>query len=279
MQVLELSTAYQICEGIIRKHSKTFFKAFSLLPREKKNAVWAIYAFCRKVDDIVDEGLYPEKGLLAFEAEFHAFMNHCFSTDDPLWVALHDVFSNYHMDRSAFLAMIKGQKMDLEGRRYQDVSSLLDYSYHVASSVGLMLLPVLAPERQDQLKQDAIHLGYAMQITNILRDVGEDLEKGRCYLPAELMDKHHYSMSDLHLHRMNSSFIAVWEELAVKAERYYELALSTMHLYPLDSRIPVKGAALLYRAILDQIRISQYEVFKEKQSVSNEEKTKIMAMI
>jgi phytoene synthase len=273
-----IDEAYKQCEEIIRIHSATFYRAFSLLPSDQRRAVYAVYAFCRQVDEIVDEGSEPEKHLLEFEQRFEKFLQGT-PDDDFLWVALRDVFSKYDMDTQAFRDMMTGQKMDLTITSYETVEDVLRYSYHVASSVGLMLLPVLAPGKQNILRQSAIELGYAMQLTNILRDVGEDLHRGRSYLPKELFEKFNYSKKSFSHYEVNDSFIQVWEDLAVRAEGFYESGLSLMHEYPLTSRIPLQASAVLYRAILQKIRKKGYSVFTEKNFLSDEEKEVLLKEI
>lgn len=275
----DLTKAYLHCESIIKDHSKTFYNAFMLLPKEKKQAVWAVYAFCRQVDDIVDEGRDPKEELFGFKQSFAVFLKGQLPSQDPMWLALQDVFRKYEMDVQAFHDMITGQEMDLYKKLYYTEEEVLHYSYHVASTVGLMLLPILAPSNKDALRQDAIALGQAMQITNILRDIGEDLERDRIYIPIEKLEQAGYSTEDLKMHIVNNKFISVWEEMANKAEKLYEQAMSSIDLYPLHSRTPVKGAAYLYRAILGSIRKKGYSVFKMKHYVSNEEKREIISQI
>ncbi|MFC7784744.1 phytoene/squalene synthase family protein [Rossellomorea sp. GCM10028870] len=271
--------AYDHCENIIKLHSKTFYRAFSLLPKDQKKAVWAVYAFCRKVDDIVDEGIWPSDELLRFEKEFESFLRGYYNEEEPMWVALNDVFKHFNMDIGAFRDMMKGQRMDLNGRIYVTMDDVLDYSYHVASTVGLMLLPILAPGKEHQLREDGIYLGYAMQLTNILRDIGEDLERGRLYIPQDLFVKYEYTVTELMDYQNNDAFRSVWEEMARVAEDYYDRAFRTMNLYPVYSRTPVKGAALLYRAILNEVRKNHYNVFSKKHFVSKDVKEKIISTI
>jgi phytoene synthase len=274
----KLQVAYEFCENVIKENSKTFYRAFSFLPSSQKRAVWAIYAFCRRVDDIIDESAHPKREILQFEQEYALFKKGRF-VDDPMWMALTDVFQCFDMDEQAFDDMIKGQKMDLCKNRYDTVEEMVDYSYHVASTVGLMLLPVLAPGKETELREGAIQLGLAMQITNILRDIGEDLMKGRIYLPKEKFIQHHYSMKEFLHYEVNERFISMWEELAKMAEDSYEQAMETVELYPEYSRIPVKGAAFLYRAILDEIRNKGYNVFKQRNFVTDHIKERIMASL
>lgn len=276
---MELNKAYRFCEEIIAANSKSFYKSFSMLPKENRKAVWAIYAFCRTVDDIVDEGEDPARGLSLFKQEFNDFLAGNFDVGNPMWLALSDVFKNYDMDDEAYASMIAGQEMDLLMKRYKTVEDVLDYSYHVASSVGLMLLPVLAPGKTEMLKEGAIALGYAMQITNILRDIDEDLGLGRVYLPAELMIKYNLAEEDLRRKTVTPAFVSVWEEMAKEAEYYYQKAFETINEYPVSSRIPVKGAGLVYREILTTIRKKDYNVFGQKHFVPDQSKQQILACL
>ncbi|WP_096155183.1 MULTISPECIES: phytoene/squalene synthase family protein [Bacillus] len=277
--MMSLAKAYQHCELIIKEHSLTFYSAFMLLPKEKKNAVWAVYAFCRRVDDIVDEGVNPKEDLMNFKEQFDLFLTGFLPSNDPMWLALQDVFDKYEMDEQAFWDMIKGQEMDLYKKMYYSEEEVLFYSYHVASTVGLMLLPILAPENRDKLREGAIALGKAMQITNILRDIGEDLERERIYIPIDLLRSVGYSEELLKHRIVNASFIQAWEALAQIAESYYEQSLETLDLYPLHSRTSVKGAAYLYRAILPSIRKKGYTVFHTKHYVTSEEKQQIISQM
>jgi 15-cis-phytoene synthase len=262
---------------MIQVHSDTFYKAFSYLPQDQKKAVWAIYSFCRIVDDIIDKEVDPEEGIRLFQEEFELFKrNQIGSRFEFMWMALADVFCKFEMEITPFEDMIKGQLMDLQRTKYETLHEVLQYSYHVASTVGIMLLPVLAPKNIDALREGAIHLGLAMQLTNILRDIGEDLCLGRIYIPKEMFLKHHYSYKELHHYEVNDQFIVMWEDIAAIAEHYYEQALLTIDQYPEHSRIPVKGAALMYRAILNQVRKNEYNIFKYRSFVETETKEQIL---
>ncbi len=219
MMNISLDKAYNQCEEIIKENSKTFYKAFSILPSKQRKAVWAVYAFCRQVDDIVDEGSNPEVELQQFEAEFARFKNGELLNESAMWVVLRNVFEQYEMNVQAFDDMISGQRMDLVKKEYDTLDEVKTYSSHVASTVGLMLLPILAPTTHKELEKEAIALGIAMQLTNILRDVGEDLERGRIYLPKALMDSYGYTRTLLENRWVTSEFIEMWEHLAKEAER------------------------------------------------------------
>ncbi|WP_026689379.1 phytoene/squalene synthase family protein [Alteribacter aurantiacus] len=274
--MLSVNEAYEQCHNVIKYHSKTFAKAFGHLPLKKRNAVWAVYAFCRTADDIVDEGDHPTQELAVFKRQLYSFAEGELPEENYLWIALRHTFATFEMDLQPFYDMLEGQYMDLVKKRYETLDDVKHYSYHVASTVGLMLLPILAPEKKERLREGAISLGIAMQITNILRDVGEDLERDRIYLPESLMTKLGYNERMLTEGIVNEEFIEVWETMAKEAEHFYEKGLASLKEYPLDSRIPVKAAALFYREILTSVRNNGYEVFHERAFVSVEEKNKIL---
>ncbi|WP_216830484.1 phytoene/squalene synthase family protein [Alkalihalobacterium elongatum] len=274
----QIEKAYESCRLVIEKHSNSFAKAFNVLPSEKRKAVWAVYAFCRRVDDIVDNGGTLEE-LHAFKTEFKLFLKGSFSVYDDMWIALNDVFQRYSMDTEPFFDMIRGQEMDFEIHDYQSLEQLEQYSYHVASSVGLMLLPILAPNNELHLKNGAISLGLAMQLTNILRDVGEDLERGRVYIPADLMEKHDYTREELIKSTINDNFIHLWEDIAHRAEQLYDLALQTIDDYPMDARFPVKAALYFYRHILHSVRKNKYNCFTMRAYVIDVEKKRLLKQI
>nr|WP_249118921.1 phytoene/squalene synthase family protein [Bacillus altitudinis] len=267
----------KICEETIQTHSKTFYRAFSMLPKKKRQAVWAVYSFCRRADDIVDESPSPKEELTSFQEAFDRFLQGKVDRDDPMWVALEYTFQQFRMDEAPFRDLLRGQEMDLEQHRYETLDELLIYSYHVASTVGLMLLPIIAPRKKEQLKEAAISLGIGMQLTNILRDIGEDkAERNRIYLPKQVMDQFGYTEQELQEGIVNQAFQHVWEYIAFEAEAYYEEFFDHLHEFPLYSRIPVKAAAHFYKAILDKTRENEYRVFTKRSYISTQEKALIL---
>ncbi|MGL4819861.1 MAG: phytoene/squalene synthase family protein [Bacilli bacterium] len=272
-----LQEAYHYCENVIRQHSESFYRAFSLLPTEKRNGVWAVYAFCRTVDDIVDEGAEPETELARFEQQFYAYILERQATNELPWLALQHTFATFGCDPAPFLHMIHGQRMDLTKVRYETVGELYNYSYHVASTVGLMLLPILAGDNAGRLRYGGIALGQAMQITNILRDIGEDYRRGRIYLPVELMQKYGVTEANLAHGEITPGFVRLWEHLAEESEALYDTFFETYKLYPRGARVAVGGAAVFYRDILRTIRGADYTVFHQKHFVSRERKKVLLA--
>ncbi len=268
----ELKKDYAYCEKVIKASSKSFYTAFSKLPKDKAKAVYAIYAFCRQADDTVDanEPLALKKENLAIlEAELKEFEKGK-TPNHPMWRALRDVFNRYAMTTSPFYDQLEGQKRDLDFQEITDLVALKDYSYYVAGSVGLMLLPILATKSgiTESLKESAVSLGVAMQITNILRDVGEDYrENKRVYLPTELLDRHQVDLAQNVEKGPDNNFIALWEELAEESSRgYVEFEDSISH-YDSDCRFPVLVSSKLYSGIMDSVRKNNYDCLSKRNYV------------
>ncbi|MGL5916231.1 MAG: phytoene/squalene synthase family protein [Culicoidibacterales bacterium] len=276
---MEIKQAYLECEQVIKQNSATFYKAFSLLDKAERQAVYAVYAFCRIVDDMVDEGSNVAQELEAFKREFRHFLQGTYNHNQAHWVALADVFSRYQMDTNAFRAMIRGQEMDLTVVRYETLTELETYCYHVATTVGLMLLPILVPEVTPVLQENAHHLGYALQLTNILRDIPEDYQRGRIYVPQKLLRDFHVTEQMLVGPEVAPEFIQLWETLAAIAECEYEHANQQAQLYPKRARIAVYGAAQLYAAILARIREQNHDIFSKKQYVPKVKKQEILNLL
>lgn len=262
MDIRQQKADFKYCEAIIRKHSKSFYYAFSKLPKKKANAVFAIYAFCRIADDCVDENTTEADKLQALEnlkMELDLF-NRGAEPNVPLWRALRTIFDQYTMNIEPFYDQITGQMMDIHFSTPKTMQDLEEYSYYVAGSVGRMLLPIIASRSHRDLSIAVVDLGIAMQLTNILRDVGEDYyEKQRIYLPQEEMLNYQYSRSDLHNGIVNVNFIGLWEEIALRAETLYNSFFEHSNLFDRDSRLTVSLSARVYREILNSVRASHYD--------------------
>lgn len=270
-----IATDYAYCEEIIKKHSKSFYFAFSKLPKDKANAVYAIYAFCRLADDSIDEAESKEE-----QGEALAFLTNELNRfeqgkepDHPVWRALRDVFDRYDMSVEPFFDQLHGQAMDYRFVQPQTLIDLEEYSYYVAGSVGLMLLPVIASENHKDLEEEAIALGVAMQLTNILRDVGEDHQKNnRVYLPKELMDSEEYTDEDLSNQKITKEFVGIWEKIASRAEHLYEKFSDSLKYFDRDSQLQVALSAKVYGGILDAVRENGYDCFTIKNKTSSAKK-------
>lgn len=271
----QLDYDYLYCENIIKKHSNSFYYTFKHLPEEKAKAIFAIYAFCRLADDILDQSHSSEEEkiqqLQQLEDDLRAF-EYYEEKDTPLWRALRDVFNRYPMKMEPFYHQVQGQRMDLHFTSMETIDDVELYSYLVAGSVGLMLLPVLADEVRPELEKAAIQLGTAMQLTNILRDIGEDFEQlQRVYLPVKEMTRFNYSMKELENRMINDSFIMLWEALARRAEEQYDFFEDHISLFAEDSRFHVLMAARVYRSYLSIIRQKNYDCYSQKSKIGRKE--------
>jgi 15-cis-phytoene synthase len=270
---LGLERDYEYCRQIIKDNSKTFYKAFSKLPEDKRKAVYAVYAYCRISDDIIDEESDLEK-LMEYKRELEQFESGD-TPDTPVWRALRDVFNKYDMEIKPFYDMIEGQYKDAHFENIKTDEELYEYCYYVAGTVGIMILPIIAQKNHKKLKDTALDLGRAMQITNILRDVGEDYRKGRIYISAETMEKFEYSEEDLAKGIIDSRFVSVWESYAKTAEQLYKNIKSNYRLFDKDSLAPVILSAEYYKAILNEVRKNDYDCINKRAYVSDLKKLRI----
>lgn len=262
---MKFNQDFVYCKNIIKENSKSFYKAFSKLPKQKANAIFAVYAFCRTADDLID--LNNDKdSLILFKDELYKFSNGEI-VDKPLWRALGEVFRNYDMNIKPFFEMIEGQLMDSNFKNIETQDELINYCYYVAGTVGLMILPILSVKNHKKLEEVAIKLGTAMQITNILRDIGEDLNRNRVYIPKEIMDRFNYSYLNLEANLINNSFINMWEFEANIAENLYKEVYEKINLFDEDSRSSVILASMLYKEILNSVRKEKYDCLTKRNYV------------
>lgn len=277
---LSVQDDFAYCEQIIKRHSKSFYYAFSRLPDEKSQAVYAIYAFCRLADDSVDENHGDSAQLTALDRltrELNLFANNQ-EVNHPLWRALRHVFNMYNMDIQPFYDQLKGQRMDISFVAPQTMKDVEAYSYYVAGSVGRMLLPIIASEAKRDCTDAAVNLGIAMQLTNILRDVGEDYrDKGRVYLPSEELQRVGYSVDQLANSEITNQFIQLWETLAIRSESLYDHFIEYIGEFDSDSQFAVLASAQVYRGILTSVRQNDYDCFAQKNYVTKREMIKILA--
>ncbi len=251
-----LKKDYNNCRQVMKKHSKTFSMAFSRLPSPKREAVWAFYAFNRNLDDIGDKTADRTK-LEAEEQHFNDLLNGKVYPD-PVYRALADVNRTFPIDREAVWAMFRGQYRDLDRQDIQTDDDLMAYCYEVAGSVGHMLLPILATKNQDVLRDSARKIGIAMQLTNILRDIREDFENSRVYLPQDKINAAGIDLENEIENGPSPAYIRLWEHYANLAIDLYNDGLADLPRYDPDSRFILVGAAGLYSAIIGASRRSGY---------------------
>lgn len=280
-----LEQSYELCRQITAKYAKTFYLGALLMPEAKRRAIWAIYAWCRRTDELVDGPQSintTDETLDRWEEQLESVFAGIPQDDQD--VALVDTLQRYPMDIEPFRDMIAGQRMDLYRSRYETFEELNLYCYRVAGTVGLMSTAVIgvdttnytAPWNQDREiyipTEEAIALGIANQLTNILRDVGEDARRGRIYLPLEELALFNYTEADL----FNGVVDDRWRELMrfqiQRARKYFVLAEKGIRALSSDSRWPIWAALMLYQRILNAIERNNYDVFRQRAYVSNSTK-------
>ena len=265
---LEASHAY--CHRQTRQHARSFYFASVALPRDKKRAAYAVYAFCRYADDLVDRAsstVGVDKTLAAISDTFDQ-MTAGHLREPPFAPAFAWAVSRYGLEKQPFLDLLKGVAMDLGPVNIADWPRLRDYCYHVASVVGLMMAQIFEL-RDGAGRERAIELGLAMQLTNILRDVGEDFRLGRIYLPADEMQAHGITSADLAATEVSAALKNLLCEYAARARGYYTRAEAGIPLLADDgSQYTVWLMRHVYAGILEEIERLDYEILRQRASTS-----------
>ncbi|SEJ14434.1 phytoene synthase [Deinococcus reticulitermitis] len=274
------SAAAEHCREITRSHSKTFYLGSRLFPPRQREAVWAVYAACRTGDDIADEGAGPETE--RHLAEWWARVQGAFGGQphsDPVSQALAWAASEYSIPLAAFAELHEGLQMDLRGERYRDMDDLTLYCRRVAGVVGFMIAPISGYQGGDATLGHALRLGQAMQLTNILRDVGEDLARGRVYLPETLLDEYGLSRAVLERGVVTSEYRALMRHLAGLAREWYAEGRTGIPCLQGRARIAVLTAARAYEGILDDLERSDYDNFNRRAFVSGRRKLMLLPQV
>jgi phytoene synthase len=253
----------------IHRHSKTFSLATSFLPRRQRRAIRALYAFCRATDDLVDAGDATVDDVEAWRAQLDLRADRQTSPVLQAWVETRQEFG---VDRRYEQELIDGVALDLSRARYRTWAELEHYCYLVASTVGLMSIPVLGLARGvtfEDAAPFAIRLGEALQLTNILRDVGEDASRGRVYLPESDLSRFGMTPIDLLAGVSDGRFKRLMHYEIARARALYHQALPGIALLASSGRFAVGAAALLYRAILNEIENLDYDVHRHRAHTSS----------
>ena len=265
----ELETAYRFCTEMTYEHSRTFYVASSLLPTMEKRAMRALYAFCRMSDDIVDTATVdPTPALRAWEQR--AFQLNPPATD-LIAVAWADARTRYQIPQSYGRQLLEGVSCDLTKNRYDTFAELASYCYGVASTVGLMAMHITGFNGQQAIPY-AIKLGVALQLTNILRDVGEDWRIGRFYLPLEELQQFDLTEADIEAGIVDDRWRAFMRFQIERTRRLYEESLPGIAMLSRQGRFAVAAAAELYRAILLDIEANDYNNFTYRAHLSKRQK-------
>jgi phytoene synthase len=272
----ELALADRECRRLSRRHGVSYYWATRLLGPEQRPHVHALYAFCRRADDIVDtpdpDGHDEHRDRAAALASFRDAFERavlCGDSDDPVLVAVARTIRHHHLDPSLFERFLAAMTADLTVTDYDSWDELLGYMDGSAAVIGEMLLPILDPAEPAAALGPARHLGLAFQLTNFLRDVGEDLDLGRRYLPRDDLDRFGVVLEQ---RRATPEFIALMRFEIERCDGLYEVAATGLPLLPPRSRRCVGAAFRSFRAILRRIAANDFDVFTRRASVPTSRK-------
>ncbi len=269
---MNLQESYAWCGRVARTQAKNFYYSFLLLSRPRRQAMCAIYAFMRYCDDLSDDDGIADRA--AAISRWRTDLENALagrSGEHPLWPAFVDAVARYQIPHQYFLEMIDGVSSDLESRRVKTFDELYDYCYRVASVVGLTIIHVFGFASPEALSL-AEKCGIAFQLTNILRDVREDAEKGRVYLPAEDLER--FGVKEF---ADNEKFRHLMEYQARRARDYYRESAPLIAMVHRQSRPSLRALIGIYSRLLDRIVASNYDVLKRRIRVPTWEKLWILA--
>jgi phytoene synthase len=273
-----LDESYAYCRAVAKKRARNFYYSFVLLPPEKKNAMCAIYAFMRYCDDLSDEPGATRAAMNRWrQALTDALAGH--PDGNPAWPGFLDSVARYAIPREYFYEMIEGVASDLEPRTIATFEQLYQYCYRVASVVGLTIVHIFGFQSEES-RTAALPLaekcGIAFQMTNILRDVREDADLGRIYLPAEDLVRFGVSGEDLKYGRRTEQFGRLMEFEMERARSYYQESAPLLNLIAAKSRPSLWALIAIYSKLLDRVAESHYDVLARRVSLSSAEKTWIV---
>ena len=277
MAAIDVEIGNQESRDITRREAKNFYYAFLTLPQERRRAIYVAYAFCRYCDDAVDTAESVDQKMATLES-LHASLNDAYTgrTSDPLFLALADVADRHDIPEEYFKQVIHGVESDLTKVRYQDFEELRSYCYQVASVVGLICLQIFG-YKDDSAREHAIDLGLAMQLTNIARDIQEDLGLGRIYLPQDEIARFGYSEEALEAGIVNESFIDLMRFQAQRARGYFDSGFKLLPYLSPRSRACPAVMGQLYSKVLQRIEEAEFDVFQHRISLSKTEKLRVTA--
>lgn len=254
----------QYCQQKTRESGSSFTLSFMFLPKEKRDAMTALYAFCREVDDVVDECTdyqIAQTKLAWWKQEVHRLFHE--TPQHPVTQALQPVVKRFNLQETHFIEIIDGMQMDTQYNRYADFEQLALYCYRVASVVGLLSAQIFGYSHPATLEY-AHDLGMAFQLTNIIRDVGEDARRGRIYIPLDELERAGVTEEQLLNSKSSEQIQALLLKQIERAELFYEKALNQLPKADIKPQLPGLIMAAIYRALLDEIKLEPNLVLTHK---------------
>lgn len=284
--VTQLEQAYAHCQRVAQERAKNFYYAFRTLPSTKRRAICAIYAFCRLCDDIADDvSTLEEKRFRFVQVRKTLAKSLDPSVARDSWIALphefmalQDTTAAFRIPSSYYEDVIRGVETDLTKSRFSTFAELKDYCYGVASVVGLICIEVFGYE-DESAKDYAVDMGIAMQLTNILRDVKEDVGRNRIYIPLDEMERFGYSEQDLRQGVMNDSFRRLMAFQVQRAKTYYSSSSLLFSLVSTEASACLRVLHAAYMSILLRIESLGYDVFSRRIGLSTTEKLMIVGRL
>jgi len=257
-------TPDQYCQDKAAKSGSSFYYSFLFLTPEKRRAITALYAFCREVDDIVDESTEPEIARVKLNW-WHDEIARMFNGNPqhPVGKALYIPTQTFNLPQEHFIEIIDGMEMDLDYQSYPTFKDLTLYCHRVASIVGIMSAEIFGYQDRRTLKY-AHHLGMAFQLTNILRDVREDSQRGRVYIPLDELTQHGVSINDLHANQMTNNLRTLFQYQVKRIEYYYQQAFELLPDIDRYSQRSGLIMAAIYRATLNEIMADGFNVLQKR---------------
>ena len=273
----DLTHSYKICRDITKSKAKNFYYCFQILPNNLKRSIYALYAFCRYCDDIADSNSsqsHKTQALNDVKKHLNNYSNHKY-----IYPALYDSIDKFSIPKEYFYTLIEGLEMDIEMKsdvsQYETINDLLKYCYKVSSVVGLMCIEVFGYNSK-KANSYAVQLGYAMQITNITRDIFEDMKIGRIYIPQEDFSSCGYSINELKNYTINDNYEDIIKLQISRARAFFLESQNLLPFIPKKSRFCIAALIEIYSRLLDLIEKNNYDLSLDNIKLSKKEKTIFM---
>ena len=260
-----IDAAYEYCREITRREASSFYYGFLLLPAAQRRAIYSTYAFARQCDDLADGDLPRDEAGRALDGARDALdRSLAGDPDGPVFEALGSTIERYDVPLQHFIDLIDGVRMDLTVSRYATFTDLRAYCYRVASSVGLISIEIFGYSGDQRSRGYAIDLGIALQLTNILRDLAEDADRGRIYLPQEEVEWFGYSDAELLERKVTPEFRRLIAYQVHRAREFYASGRRLLPYLPVRARACVGVMAGIYSSILDEIERRPSVIFRRR---------------
>ncbi|HLR82890.1 MAG TPA: presqualene diphosphate synthase HpnD [Paenalcaligenes sp.] len=262
-------TPDEYCQDKAARSGSSFYYAFLFLPPERRRAITALYAFCREVDDVVDETSEPSVARMKL-VWWREQLDALFQGEPPIHPVLKALaphIENYDLRYEELLAVIDGMEMDLDQSRYERWTDLEKYCWHVASVVGILSAKIFG-QTQKQTTDYAVQLGLAFQMTNIIRDVGDDARRGRIYLPLEDLDRFEVRPQEILNAQYSERFVALMRHQSERAHEFYRLAAQTLPAVDRRAQRPGLLMAAIYHTLLQEIDRDHWDVLDKRISLT-----------